>query len=82
MPGGYSWHPIEDFEADPNSLTDGEMESLWSRQKSELTELQTLDEFSKRLRREWSIETGVIEKAYTLDRSGTRTLIERGIDAG
>jgi hypothetical protein len=29
MPAGYSWHPIEDFEADPKSLTDGEMRSLW-----------------------------------------------------
>jgi Fic family protein len=84
MPAAYSWHPIEDLEADPKNLTDGEMESLWriwTRQKSELTELQTLDEFSKRLRREWSIETGVIEKAYTLDRGVTRTLIDRGIDA-
>jgi Fic family protein len=84
MPAAYSWHPIEDLEADPKSLTDGEMESLWriwTKQKSELTELQTLDEFNKRLGREWSIETGVIEKAYTLDRGVTRTLIERGIDA-
>ena len=84
MPAAYSWHPIEDLEVDPKSLTDGEMESLWriwARQKGELTEFQTLDEFNKRLRREWSIETGVIEKAYTLDRGVTRTLIERGIDA-
>ena len=84
MPAAYSWHPIEDLEADPRSLTDREMESLWricTKQKSELTELNTLDEFNKRLRREWSIETGVIEKAYTLDRGVTRTLIERGIDA-
>jgi Fic family protein len=84
MPAAYSWHPIENLEADPKSLTDREMESLWriwTRQKSDLTELNTLDEFNKRLRREWSIETGVIEKAYTLDRGVTRTLIERGIDA-
>jgi hypothetical protein len=29
MPAAYSWHPIEDLEVDPKSLTDGEMESLW-----------------------------------------------------
>jgi len=33
------------------------------------------------LRREWSIETGIIENVYTLDRGVTRTLIEKGIDA-
>jgi Fic family protein len=84
MPAGYSWHPIEDYEAEPKTLTDGEMVSLariWARQKDELADVQTLDEFNKRLRREWSIETGIIEKAYTLDRGVTRTLIERGIDA-
>ena len=84
MPAGYTWHHIEDFESDPKRLTDGELVSLgriWARQKKELAEFQTLEEFDKRLRREWSIETGVIEKAYTLDRGVTRTLIERGIDA-
>ena len=40
-----------------------------------------LGEFDKRLRREWSIETGIIENVYTLDRGVTRTLIEKGIDA-
>jgi hypothetical protein len=40
-----------------------------------------LGEFEKRLRREWAIETGIIEDVYTLDRGVTRILIEKGIDA-
>jgi len=78
------WRPIADFEADPKTLTDGELESLsrvWADQKVELSEEGTLNEFDKRLRREWSIETGIIEGVYTLDRGVTRTLIEKGIDA-
>jgi Fic family protein len=84
MAAGYKWHPITDPEGDPRSLTDGELDSLWrvwQSQKSELAERGTLDEFEKRLRREWAIETGIIEDVYTLDRGVTRTLIEKGIDA-
>jgi prophage maintenance system killer protein len=44
-------------------------------------ERRALAEFDQRLRREWAIETGIIEDVYTLDRGITKTLIERGIDA-
>ena len=84
MPVAYKWHPIEDLGTDPKSLTDGELNSLkrvWANQKDEMVQLGTLDEFEKRLRREWSIETGIIEGVYTLDRGVTRTLIEKGIEA-
>ena len=72
------------MDGDPGSLTDGELESLkrvWDAQKSELAEIGALDEFDRRLRREWAIETGIIENAYTLDRGVTRALIEKGIEA-
>jgi Fic family protein len=80
----YKWHIIEDLGDDPKALTDGELESLkrvWANQKDEMVQLGTLDEFDKRLRREWAIETGIIENVYTLDRGVTRTLIEKGIQA-
>jgi Fic family protein len=79
-----NWHPITNLETDPKALTDAELDSLrrvWANQKKELIERATLDEFDKRLRREWAIETGIIENVYTLDRGITRTLIEKGIDA-
>jgi hypothetical protein len=84
MPAVYRWHPITDFGDDPTALTDRELEALgrvWADQKSDLAERGTLDEFDKRLRREWAIETGIIENVYTLDRGVTRTLIEKGIEA-
>ena len=83
-PKAHIWHPITDLEVDPKSLTDGELEPLgriWQRSKQELIERGALDEFQNRLRREWSIETGIIENVYTLDRGVTKTLIEEGIDA-
>src|ERR1700690_3307107 len=84
MPVAYKWRPIADLGDDPKSFTDGELGSLkrvWANQKNEMIEFGTLDEFDKRLRREWAIETGIIEGVYTLDRGITRTLIEKGIDA-
>lgn len=84
MAAAHKWHPVTDLPDDPSDLTDGELDSLqrvWRNQKSQLIERASLDEFDKRLRREWSIETGIIEDVYTLDRGITRTLIEKGIDA-
>jgi fido (protein-threonine AMPylation protein) len=84
VPTGHKWRPIKDLEHDPKTLTDGELGPLsriWERQKAELIEQRTLSEFERRLKREWSIETGIIENVYTLDRGVTQTLIEKGIDA-
>jgi Fic family protein len=84
MPTTYQWRPISDFEADPKTLTDGELGPLlriWQTQRPEITEGGAFEEFDRRLRREWAIETGIIENVYTLDRGVTKTLIEKGIDA-
>lgn len=37
--------------------------------------------FNERLRREWAIETGIIENLYTIDRGTTLLLIEQGLTA-
>ena len=37
-------------------------------------------EFNDRLNREWAIETGIIERLYTLDQGTTQLLIEHGIE--
>jgi Fic family protein len=79
-----TWEPITDLPQDWASLTDGELGPLlqfWKDQRADLEHSGALAEFSKRLNREWSIETGQIEGVYDLDRGITQTLIERGIDA-
>lgn len=40
-----------------------------------------LSNFITRLVREWSIETGILEHLYTIDRGVTQVLIEQGFDA-
>jgi Fic family protein len=76
----HKWQEIADLPADLAQFRDPELESLyqvWIDQKD------TVDEkaFAAELAREWSIETGIIEGIYTLDRGTTEVLIRRGIDS-
>lgn len=78
------WEPITDLPENWRELTDGELGPLlqfWNDQRGDIEQSGALAEFSKRLAREWAIETGQIEGVYELDRGITQTLIERGIDA-
>lgn len=79
----YRWHPIEDYDRDPNALERPELRQLaaiWQEQRETLEHGQGLSAFNERLRREWAIETGLLERIYTLDRGVTEVLIERGLD--
>ena len=53
---------------------------MWDEARGELSEEQ-VEDFNERLNREWAIETGIIERIYTLDEGTTRLMIEQGIDA-
>jgi len=80
----YRWRPIEDFEVPPETLAKPEIGTLaevWKEQRHALAAGEGLKLFNERLRREWSIETGLIERVYTFDRGVTQMLIERGLDA-
>ncbi len=80
----HAWRPIKDYEVEPSSLADGELAALagvWVQQKVTIGEAVDLGRFTERLKREWAIETGLIERLYTLDRGMTETLIENGINA-
>lgn len=59
----------------------GGMARAWCEQRARLGDQDAYREFEERLRREWAIETGLIERLYTLDHGVTRTLIESGISA-
>lgn len=55
--------------------------AVWIEKKSELDETGVLVDFLKKLKREWAVETGIIERLYTWDRGVTEVLIEQGIEA-
>ena len=78
------WRPITDYENDPADLADQELGALsrvWIERRDTLGESVSLNDFSERLNREWAIETGLIERLYTLDRGITELMIERGVNA-
>lgn len=79
----HRWRPIEDLTHGDLEAASGELVSLvgvWQEVRGSLAE-RRLQDFNDRLKREWAIETGIIERLYTLDEGTTRLLIEQGIDA-
>ncbi len=77
---GYKWKPIEDLPEGYELLADSDLRSLETEWKAIKNDLAGSG-FIERLQREWAIETGIIERIYTLDRGITETLIQQGITA-
>lgn len=68
------WKPITDLPENWRVLTDGELGPLlqfWNDQRADVEQSGALAEFSNRLAREWSIETGQIE-GYMNSIAGSR----------
>jgi Fic family protein len=80
----HKWSRFQDLPEDRSGLADAELAALrkvWLEQKGGLEEQGLVSAFTQRLIREYAIEGGIIERAYTLDRGITQLLIDRGIDA-
>lgn len=79
----YSWNEISDLPEDWQLLVADDLSSLadiWKEQRDMLRGSKNLSQFNTELRRQWAIETGIIEGLYTIDRGVTRLLIEKGIE--
>ncbi len=75
------WKPIQDYEQNPETLATREIRTLaalWNEQRNKLSDVK---EFDRRINRKWAIETGLIERLYSLDRGTTEILIQRGLDS-
>lgn len=78
------WAEIREYETPHADLARAELRALaevWQEQRQQLAEGDAFRQFLERLKREWAIETGLIERLYTLDRGITQMLIEHGIKA-
>lgn len=76
------WHPLGNLPQDWRDLVAdelGPLKDVWREQASELRDSAALTQFNERLAREWAIETGILEKLYTLDEGVSRLLVERGL---
>ncbi|MCC7495857.1 MAG: Fic family protein [Fimbriimonadaceae bacterium] len=78
------WQPIEDYSTPWQALQSEELRGLaavWQTQRNGLEDRRALEEFTARLCRAWAIETGLLERLYSMDRGITTLLIEQGLDA-
>ncbi len=74
------WRPITDYEVNPADLADKELRALSAVWLEQRNHLEQSEHFKERLKREWAIETGLIERLYTIERGVIELMIERGID--
>jgi hypothetical protein len=84
MAKDYRWREIEDLPQDIRPLTNNELiplHKIWMARKPGLADRDARDQFHERLKREWAIETGIIEGVYVFDRGVTSTLIEHGVNS-
>jgi Fic family protein len=78
------WKPVQDLPANWSDLANPQIEALvaaWHEQAKQLRGKHSYSEFLTRLRRQWAIETGILERLYALSDGATKTLIEKGLDA-
>ena len=80
---GYSWKPIEPLSTRDRAIDLAMMRPLYeswrvARARLEQSSPASLEKFSQRLIRSLSIETGIIERLYDLDRGTTEALIQYG----
>jgi len=79
------WRPIVDLPSDWKlTLRDTQtltMVQTWEEQAHELREKELYKEFIARLRRQWAIETGVLEGLYSVSEGATIELIKHGLDS-
>lgn len=54
---------------------------VWQQKSTELKSKEEFKTFLVKLRRQWAIETGVLERLYAISEGATRALIEQGLDA-
>ena len=81
-PVGHAWRPIADLPDDWRDLADADLHRLAAQLEGTCAGIGTdaaIAAFTQRLKREWAIETGLIERVYTLTRGVTEVLIERGL---
>ena len=81
---GHQWQPIQNLPENWQDFENQDLHSLasaWQKRLQQLHDSDQLKNFNEKLTRQWAVETGIIERLYTLDREITKLLIEKGFEA-
>lgn len=79
-----AWEPIADLHDGWRELCRDDLAAVhqeWSAQRALLKDPSKLEQFQQRLMTHWAIETGILERLYTVDRGLTVSLAEAGLGA-
>ena len=78
----HRWSPIEPLTAEEQAMDLGlqPLIQAWyeSQVRLEESSQSNVDDFKERLRRRWSVETGILERLYDVDRGITEQLVKQG----
>jgi len=79
----YTWKPIKPLSLQDRRIDLGAMQSIYetwraSKQRLQQSSAASLKEFTNRLVRRLSIETGILERLYDIDRGTTEALVSQG----
>ena len=80
----YKWEPIEDLPANWHDLCRPDLHAVhrqWVAERDLIKDPAKLEAFQEKLALRWAIETGVIERLYTVDRGVTVQILEAGLHA-
>src|SRR5437879_6405442 len=80
----YRWRPLNDLSSEWMSLARPDIDDsreAWVIERQSLEDEAKLDRLYERLATRWAIETGLIERVYTMDRGITETLVDLGLQA-
>ena len=79
----YKWRQLEPLSDEDRAIDLGDMRPLYetwhaSRERLQSSSRKNLDQFTRRLIRRLSVETGILERLYDLDRGTTEALVTKG----
>ena len=80
----HRWSPIEDLPADWRDLCRPDLHAVhreWVGERDLVKDPAKHQEFQEQLAMRWAIETGIIERLYTVDRGVTVQILEAGLAA-
>ena len=78
------WEPIEDLPANWRDLCRPDLHAVhrqWVADRNLIKDPAKVEVFQEKLAMRWAIETGVIERLYTVDRGVTVQILEAGLQA-
>lgn len=72
--------PLQPDFADRDATAVDALGTVWRDRIEDLKGSKALERFNKELYRRWAIETGILERLYSIDRGVTQVLVQRGLD--